>query len=271
MTAMARHPQLASTMRAALALGAFWAAVAIIYASSSRSALFFGPYVFAAALADLAGIAAVARATSLPAGLDGAAWHCQRSGAVMVLLGWQLGLLGLLNIRAAQGGGPRRVTGALSYAAFAVAVAIADRFVAAADTADQEGGRRPLGSRGQSRRMFLWIFVVYPLLPLVLASGIVSFGAPPHPAFLSPPRVALLAVGALSVAAAALVAQRCPRRGGAPVRQRAIRFVAAAVVACAAAVALAFSASLYLFAPSAIAVACTALGGERLLLARAPT
>jgi hypothetical protein len=264
---------LAWVTNATLALGAAVAAIAIIYGDSARAALAAAPYLGAACVADLAAIAALGKAR-LALRLEDVgpgAWRGLRAARVFAFAGWQLEILAILNVWATAATWPLPVV-FLCYALAAVGVGLGDRLVAMADSPDQRGGSRPVGARGQSRRMFFWLFVVYPMLPLLAASALLAAGDAPYLAFLNPPRAALVAASVAAAAAGLLAAQRYrrSRATAAPARAGVYAALAGLVIAAAGAVAFAFRASLYLYLFSSAAVACGTLGARKLLGAEPP-
>lgn len=125
------------------------------------------------------------------------------------------------------------------------------------------------GGRPRSRRLFFWLCVAYPLGLLPAASAVLFARGGRYPAALYPPRVALLVIALLFLAAMALVLQRY-RGSLAKPRAPAIYPAAAALLAVSGAVAFSSSASLYVYSISAGCVAFGAVAARTLLTASAP-
>lgn len=255
----------ARTARALAAdtLAAALLAAAICYGGAPAAILPGLPYLGAACVAALCGVLLTARPSD-PARREPGGTGESTAARPAILVGWQLALVGFLNIWASAAPGSVAVFW-LSFASMAAAVAAADRLLVLVD-------RRALGRHGSAPgpskprrplRLFFWFLVVYPLSPVLVADAVVFGGGRLRPWPLYPPRLALLAVAIFTAVAAGLSMWRSRSVG--PSRPHLPLYGAAAlVIALAGWLTLAFGFSLYLYLLSAGAVAATAAGARSL-------
>jgi len=138
----------------------------------------------------------------------GAAWDRRNKAYLLVLAGWQVAIVGLLNMWPFDFLETQRPT-IVGYLLVCVFVILTYRVVAMSDKQDQDGGSKPIGFFGCARsRRILFSAVVYtPTLPLIIASlGLSDLRWCPD--ILRPPEIWLLLVAVLSVASAILTFQR---------------------------------------------------------------
>ncbi len=137
-------------------------------------------------------------------------WPLARRLRVLILVAWQLAVLGLLNIWAAGEPAASRRILVLSGLLLVLSIAISDRLLSLADSPDQDGGTRPLKffDRLRTRRTYLWGFIVYPAsIPTYLSADFCVTGEPYSP-LLHPPQICLLLTAVMSAGTQALVFQR---------------------------------------------------------------
>jgi hypothetical protein len=136
-------------------------------------------------------------------------WLLQTRAQVMLLVAWQLAIVGLLNIWAAESSVLLSIL-LLSNLLVAVCIFTWDRLISIADSPSQDGGAKSLSALGRprSRRLFFWTFFVYPLSCLVIADVMIFARGAAHPALFDPPQVCLLLDALFSAGAAGLIFQR---------------------------------------------------------------
>lgn len=188
-----------------------------------------------------------------------AAWAVQTRARVLLLVGWQLAILGSINMWP-FGLPASRVSTIMGYLLAGAFMILSYKLVAIADSSRQAGGSRPISyfGRPRPRRLFFAGFVYTPIGFLILMSVEWS-NAPWCPVILRPPRFLLLVVVLLSAAAAGLIFQRY--RGTERGRSRAERVltvVTLVVLGFAAASQIILGEDIYMYAFSSIAVVCIA-------------
>ena len=208
----------------------------VIYLNASRAILIGGVYLAAASfigtfsLFKLFHLKARMKRTS-KSQLMGL---LQTRAQVLMLVAWQLAIIGLLNIWSIN---TSRRLGILllSNCLFALCVFTWDRLISVADSPSQDGGAKPLISRGRprSRRFAFWVFFVYPLSSFVLAGVLIFMQGIHSLAIFRPPQISLLVDAAFSVGAAGFIFQRyrCASRN---LAQRAAFFSVWLLIICAA-------------------------------------
>ena len=137
-------------------------------------------------------------------------WPLARRVRVLLLVSWQLAILGWLNIWAAGEPAASRQVLLLSGLLLVLNIAISDRLLSLADSPDQDGGAKPLKffDRRRSRRLFFWGFIVYPAsVPIYLGADF-SVRGEPYASPLHPPQLCLALAAVMSAGTAALVFQR---------------------------------------------------------------
>lgn len=137
-----------------------------------------------------------------------AAWLIHTRAYVLLLAGWQVVIVGLLNLWPFAFP-DSRVSGAIGYVLMIFFLILSYKLVAIADTSKQEGGARPISyfGRPRSRRLFLCGLVYTPIIPLIILSSVWS-GAQWCPVLLRRPQVWLLVVTLLSTVSSGLIFQR---------------------------------------------------------------
>ncbi len=128
---------------------------------------------------------------------------------VLFLIAWQLAVLGVLHILADNSAASLSVI-ILCGLLLVMCIIISDRLIAIADRPNQEGGPKPLQARGRprSRRLFFWVWVVYPWSSLAGASVMMFIRKGRYPSLFHPPQICLLLAAVFSAGAASLVFQR---------------------------------------------------------------
>ena len=136
-------------------------------------------------------------------------WIRQTRAQVMLLVAWQLAIIGLLNIWSAESSVLLSIL-LLSTLLAAVCIFTWDRLISIADNPGQDGGAKSLSALGRprSRRLFFWVFFVYPLSSLVVADIMIFVGGASHPALFDPPQICLFFDALFSAGAAGLIFQR---------------------------------------------------------------
>jgi hypothetical protein len=189
---------------------------------------------------------------------------------VLLLAGWQLAIIGLLNMWP-LGFSDFWVTTAIGYLSAAIVMILSYKLVAIADRSEQVGGSRPISyfGRPRSRRIFFAAFVYTPLVVPLTMMSVEWSNAKWCPAVLKVPQFWLLLVALLSAAAAGFVFQRY--RAAERVRTRTGRIIAVVtlmVLGLAAAIEIALRYDVLMYALSSIAVVCIAASVYWLSLAR---
>jgi len=140
-----------------------------------------------------------------------AAWTIQTQASVLTLCGWQVAVVGMLNIWQSDfsGSRPSVIIGYLLTTVFAV---VWFKLVRMADNSRQEGGSKPFNyfGRPRPRWMFFCAFLYTPTVPLILASVELS-DARWCPVLLRLPQFWLFLVTLLSVTSTALIFHRYRR------------------------------------------------------------
>ena len=126
-----------------------------------------------------------------------------------VVAAWQISMLGLLNIWLVAPLGSIGIF-LLSNLFLVVWIVTSDRFIALADTPNQDGGYAPLHFFGKqrSRRLLFWAFAVYPSTVVVLAGVMLFIKMKPYPNLFHPPQLCLLLAAFFSVVVAGLIFHR---------------------------------------------------------------
>jgi hypothetical protein len=133
----------------------------------------------------------------------------QTRAQVLFLVAWQLAIVGVLHILQDN----FAVTSSILVMCgllLAMCIFLSDRLIAIADRPNQDGGSKPLRARGRprSRRLFFWVWIVYPWSTLAGASVMMFIGKGRYPSLFHPPQVCLLLEVVFSAGVAALVFQR---------------------------------------------------------------
>jgi hypothetical protein len=133
----------------------------------------------------------------------------QTRAQVLFLVAWQLAIVGVVQILRDNFDATSGVF-LLCGSLLAMCIFIADRLIALADSPNQDGGSKPLHARGRprSRRLFFWVWVVYPFSTLGGASVMMFISKGRYPSLFHPQQVCLLLAALFSAGAAALVFQR---------------------------------------------------------------
>lgn len=192
-------------------LGLVVLATVLWYGNSPGTVVFGASYLVAAACIDLFCLLVIftvkmrmkkhSSAQSL--------WLLLTRAQLALLVAWQLGILGVLNIWASNLVRSATIF-VLSNVLLLACVFISDRMIALSDSPDQSGGAKPLSSLGRprSRRLFFWAFVVYPSSSLGVAGVLLFAKMKPYPFPFHPPQICLLLDAVFSAVAAGLVFQR---------------------------------------------------------------
>jgi hypothetical protein len=230
-------------------------------------------YLLAAACVDLYCIpAALALRTRLRKGdSTQALWSLERTVRALVLVAWQLAILGLLSIWAVEPVGSPAVL-ASSGLPLVICIIVSDRLIALADTPSQDGGTKPLSFFGRlrTRRVYFWACTVYPASAPVMLGVRMFMRGKPYPSPLHPPQLCLLLAAVMSVGTAGLVFQRY--RGLASDKRRSALCALAVflVVGFAGVFAFFLAYSRYVYALSSLSVMCVALSAQLVLRASEP-
>jgi hypothetical protein len=186
----------------------------------------------------------------------------------LVLSGWQLAAIGVLNIRSFAYPEPQGFV--LSYALTASAIGLAYSIVALADSSEQDGGYVPVSyfGRPRSRRMLFTAFISAPIGLLVIADLVIWSTWPWKPMPFEPPRLCLMLVSLTSIMVFLLVSGRY--RNSLPSKRLLSQIAALTCVGliCIAGVQLILDYSAYNYFLSAIAATCIAGTTYWLSLAR---
>jgi hypothetical protein len=189
----------------------------------------------------------------------------RRRAEVLFVVAWQLAIVGALNIVA------NNLVGAagfvLSNLLLVMCLAISDRLVALADSADQEGGYKPFPFFGlpRSRRFLFWICVVYPSTILIGLGAVLFLKRKPYLTPLHPPQICLLVAAVFSAGTAGLVFQRYRGVAAGKGLTAACWLVALFIVGFAGAYELLLSSGAYVYVLSSISVVGTVLSAWSLL------
>ena len=228
------------------------------------------PYLVAAAFVDLYCMSSsfALRSRLRKGDPEQTLWSLVRTVRVLVLIAWQLAILGLLNIWVGEPVGSARVFG-LSGLLLVMSIAVSDRLVVLADSPDQDGGSKPLSffGRRRTRRVYLWGFVLYPAsIPIMLGLSMFLKRAP-YPCSLHPPQLCLLLTAAMSAATAGLVFQRYHGLESKRRLSAICTLAALCVVGSAGACRFFLGDGLYVYALSSLTVMCSALSTHLILRA----
>jgi hypothetical protein len=251
---------------AALALDVLIVGTIAVYGSSPRLLLAGVWYVISAGCLSL--ISSFSMVTLRKAtGSELSAWPFRRRASVLLLVAWQLEIVGLFSMGAS--GLSSRSAVALSCLTTAVFVAVAYKMVSLADSPEQDGGAKPINyfGRPRSRRIFFAGFVYTPIGPLLILSAAWS-GHRWCPKLLQPPQLWLLLITLLSGMAAGMIFQRYRLATGNRVLATRISVSTVCLLACSV-VSYAFSAGgAWVLLLSSTVVICAAGTAYWLLLAR---
>lgn len=203
--------KLKSIERWASSLGLVVLVAILWYGGEPRRILTGAVYLVSAALLGfLCLFNVLAVKTRLKKGpLSQSLWLLQTRAQVMLLIAWQLAIIGLLNIWSAESSVFLSIL-LLSNLLVAVSIFTWDRLISIADNPSQDDGAKSLSALGRprSRRLFFWAFFVYPLSSLVVADVMIFAGGASHPAPFDPPQICLLLDALFSAGAAGLIFQR---------------------------------------------------------------
>lgn len=197
-----------------------------------------------------------------------ALWVLQRKLRVVLIVAWQLAILGLLNILAVA---------ELSFGVFAINylaatffIILSYRLVALADSSSQGGGYVPVSyfGRPKSRKLLFGGFVIAPLSMLAYAGIIILYKWKWCPYPFLPAQVCLLLLSLSSGMSSGLIIHRY--WGAPPERRLALRLLLLTVVGltCTAIIHFTFIGGLYDYALSSVTVVCLAATVYWLSLAR---
>ena len=256
--------------RAGLLLELFILAV-LLGGRSSSSSLPGALYVLAG---TYPGLVSLSLATSLRIKLrksdpGPAAWKLHTRAYILLLSGWQVAIIGVLNMWP-FGLSKSQISATIGYLLAAVFMVLSYKLVAIADSSEQEGGGRPISyfGRPRSRRIFLCAFVYTPVIPLIMMSvGWSSLNW--CPTLLKIPQVLLLLVTSLSAVSAGLIFQRYRNVERDATRVgRILARVTLLLLGLATSVQIMLRYDLYMYVLSSITLLCTAATVHWLWLAR---
>jgi len=136
-------------------------------------------------------------------------WLCRERAQVMLMVALQLTTVALLSIWATKAW---KSPSAFVLSNIAVALCIIgwDHLVAIADNPQQEGISvfMTVAGRPRTRRVFFWVWCVYPLCALILAEVFLLSANHAYPTVFDPPQMGLLIEAVLSTVAGGLIFQR---------------------------------------------------------------
>jgi hypothetical protein len=213
-------------------------------------------------------LAAITEARRRQGVTDTSKWARNAKAYVILLLAWQLAILGFLNMWAVDRSHGSLVFG-LSYSSAIVFIICTYLIIGFTDKPKQEGGAKPLNYFGVPRsRTLLFYAFCYLIGPLFFAGVWIFFTRKPIPAPFQPPQLCLLLVSLLAVFSTGMVFQRY--RSAVPDKVLAARVlsVAVCVLGAAAAIHVIFGYSTYLCVLSSIVLGCSASSFYWLSLAR---
>lgn len=141
-----------------------------------------------------------------------AIWSSGIRAKVLTLAAWQFVIAGLLGIWANEQSRSLAIT-AVANCAVVVLLMGWDQLIAVTDDPQQDGGAASLicAGRKRSRRLFFWVWCVYPLTSLLLVEITLSLETRAYPRMFDPPEICLLLDAVFSCVAGALVFQRYRR------------------------------------------------------------
>ena len=147
----------------------------------------------------------VLRKESRQSAVDPILQFWKRRAEALFVVAWQLAILGAIQIVANNLVGTAAFV--LSSLLLVMCLAISDRLVALADSADQEGGYKPFPIFGlpRSRQFLFWICVVYPSTSLMGLGAVLFFKRKPYLTPLHPPQICLLVAAVFSAGSAEFV------------------------------------------------------------------
>jgi hypothetical protein len=201
---------LASIRRGSSLLGVFVFALLLWQIRSSKELLPGALYLCASAYPNLFSLSLISRLRVKGANgiLDPEAWVLHSKAYVLLLSGWQLAVIGSINLWP-FGLSVSPATVIAGYLLAAAFMMFSYKLVAIADDSKQEGGSRPINyfGRPRSRRMFFCGFVYTPI-GLLVAFGIVWSDWRLCPAILRVPQIWTLLAALLAAMSAGLIFQR---------------------------------------------------------------
>lgn len=235
-------------------------ATMVWYGGSSHSMLAGVLYLLAASyLALICGLTVTSWRRKQERGTpELAIWTVRRRVSALFLFGWELAIIGLLNI---WGVSLYKSHGSIvfGYCLAAVFMVLSYRTVALADSAEQFGGSKPLNYFGlpRSRRIFFCAFVYTPIGPLIILSLAWS-GREWCPALLQPPQLWLLLLALISALSAGMVFQRY--RAASPDKALAMKVIVSTTfgLACTTLLQVIFAYGFNVYVLSSVTVACIA-------------
>jgi hypothetical protein len=202
---------------------------------------------------------------------EAAAWAIQTKASLLTLSGWQVAIIGLLNVLQSGFSGSQAsvIIGYFMTAIFAV---VWFRLLLMADRSQQEGGPEPLSffGRPRPRWMFFCLFFYTLIIPLIIASVELS-NARWCPVLLRPPQFWLLLVSLMSAASTGLIFHRYWR--AAPNKTWAIRVLIGTLlgIGLAGLVEAVWEYNLAIYLLSSVTVACVGASTYWLTLAKQVT
>ena len=235
-------------------------ATMVWYGGSSHSLLAGVLYLLAASyLALICGLTVTRWRKKLRRGTPELAfWAIRRRASALLVFGWQLAIVGLLNIWAVSF---HESHGSIvsGYCLAAVFIVLSYKTVALADSAEQFGGSKPVNyfGRPRSRRIFFCAFVYTPIGPLVILSFAWS-GREWCPALLQPPELWLLLLALISTMSAGMIFQRY--RAASPDKALAMKIIVSTTfgLACTTLLQVIFAYGLNVYVLSSLTLACIA-------------
>jgi hypothetical protein len=248
-------------LNAAMALGFASLAVVIVFAHSD--ALLAGTLYLA--VASFLGVLSVCFAAVAPVAtrtsFQGTRFSLEIRSGMLILVAWQIAIVGTLNILAADSTGLTSLF-IVPYVLAALFFAGSYRLVSIADSPTQDGGYIPLNFFGQprTRRLGFVVYTVGFLLALTIASIECALDGEPRPSILRHPQLSLLMAAITSAISSIFLYERYRGKvtkryaGGAKGRIQGVTVLASTlcILACAAVIQTVFSYSRYTFVLSAI-------------------
>lgn len=201
--------------------------------------------------------------------LEPAAWALRRRAYILLLAGWQVAIIGLLNLLQFSFS-ESWVSIVIGYLSAGIFMILSYKLVAIADDHQQEGGQRPINyfGRPRSRRIFFCGFVYTPI-GLLVAFSIVWSDWKLCPPLLRLPQLWLLLTALLSAASAGLIFQRYRVAGVNKALAGKLIAVTFLGLGLAGAIQIFLDAAApYLYLLSSMAIACTAMAVYWLSLAK---
>jgi hypothetical protein len=196
--------------RAAVLLGLSILAAVVRYGGSAHVVVAGAVYLMVASSLCLVCLllASTGQAKRRKGILEPAVWRLHTRARVLLLSGWQVGIVGWLNLWSLTVSGSR-ISILLGYLSVSVFLMLSYKLVAIADRSKQEGGPKPLNyfGRPRSRRLLFCAFVLYPIVPLVIL-GVAWSHWEWCPSLLRLPQLWFLLVALSSAMSAGLIFQR---------------------------------------------------------------